>query len=105
MTGSNCSIVGCTTNRNTHKDRSIFRLPTGKKSPQALEWRKSWLNVILKDRDLDNNFKKQIQKNNVFVCERHFKETDLLQCKFKSLMFCKQLFIDSVISSLAVCKL
>uniref|UniRef100_A0A7M5WX04 THAP-type domain-containing protein n=1 Tax=Clytia hemisphaerica TaxID=252671 RepID=A0A7M5WX04_9CNID len=75
-----CSIVGCTTNRNTHKDLSIFRLPSLKtENPRRLSWRKEWLHIILKDRVLDNKLQKQIDKNNVYVCEKHFKVEDLLQ--------------------------
>ena len=82
MTGSNCSIVGCTSNRNTHKDISIFRLPSAKKDPRTLQWRNDWLHIIKKDRVVDDKFRKQIEKNNVFVCQKHFKETDLIQCEF-----------------------
>ena len=35
------------------------------------------LNVIIKDRVVDANFKKQIEKDHVYVCEQHFRECDM----------------------------
>lgn len=81
MTGSNCSIVNCNTTRR-HKDISQIRLPNPKLYP---EWRKEFLAVITRDRMVDEKFKEQILKNNVYVCEKHFKKEDLLYCKLHTL--------------------
>eukprot|EP00111_Clytia_hemisphaerica_P007779 TCONS_00022595-protein len=70
MTGSNCSIVGCNTTRR-HKDISQFRCPNPKLHPQ---WSKEFLAVVTSGRVIDAKFKTQIEINNVYVCEKHFKE-------------------------------
>ena len=77
MTRSNCSIVGCNTTRK-HKDIGQLRCPDPKKYPQ---WNKEFLSVVTKDRVVDDKFKKQIEKNNVYVCQRHFNDEDLWHCK------------------------
>ena len=79
MTGSNCSIVGCNISRR-HKGVSIMRIPSGKKYGEE-QWRKDMLSIITKDRVIDERFQKMIDKNNVFVCEKHFKKEDLYYCK------------------------
>ena len=84
MTGSNCSIVGCSTSRNANKTLEvpipIMRIPSGKKYGEE-EWRKQMLNIITKDRVIDERFQKMIDKNDVFVCAKHFKEEELYHCK------------------------
>ena len=67
------------------KDIPIMRVPSGKK-PEHEEWRKDMLNIITKDRVVDAKFQEIIDKNNVFVCGLHFKEEDLLHCKYATLL-------------------
>ena len=77
MTGSNCSVYGCNTSRR-HKHLSQIRLPNPNKFPQ---WRKDMLAIITRDRVLDKKFKEQIEKNNVYICEKHFRDEDFYHCK------------------------
>ena len=35
------------------------------------------MNIITKDRVIDDNFKKQIDSNSIFICEKHFSEDQL----------------------------
>ena len=39
------------------------------------------LGVMTKDRVVDTNSKKQIEKDHVFVCEKHFRECDMYTCQ------------------------
>ena len=85
MPGSNCSIFGCNTSRR-HKGIAIFRLPNAKKDEETAKWSKEMLSIITRDRVMDDNLKKMIEKNNVFVCEKHFREQDIYHCKFGILL-------------------
>ena len=78
MPGDNCAIYGCGTNRRT-KGIGIFKLPSEKLYP---EWRKRWLNQITKSRVIDDGFKRQLQNDRIYTCEKHFKNNDLEICKF-----------------------
>ena len=78
--GANCSIYGCSTSRK-NKDVGIFRLPAVK-DDLSKKWREELLNVILRDRVLDESLKRQIEKNTLHICQLHFKEDDLYYCKF-----------------------
>ena len=75
MPGENCAFVGCSSNRR-HKEISLFKLPTIK-DETTKKWRREMLNVITEDRVADANFKKQIEKDHVYVCEKHFSECDM----------------------------
>ena len=66
--GEYCSVVNCKTNRNV-KGVGIFKLPSAK---YYKEWRSNWLNELTKYREVDANFKAQIQGDRVYTCERHF---------------------------------
>ena len=79
MPGANCSVFGCTTSRRKkYKGVSIFKLPSSSKSPSNKKWRNEILNIITKDRVIDDNFKKQIESGNIFICEKHFSCDQLL---------------------------
>ena len=82
MPGENCAFVGCSSNRR-HKEISLFKLPTAK-DETTKKWRREMLNVITKDRVVDANFKKQIENDHVYVCEKHFMECDMYICKNNS---------------------
>ena len=75
MPGDNCAFPKCGTSRR-HKDIGIFKLPS-RKGEFYQEWKKEIVNVILKYRVADDNFKKNIQAGNVHICERHFKANDI----------------------------
>ena len=82
MSGENCAFAGCSSNRR-HKDISLFKLPTAKDETTE-EWRREMLNIITKDRVVDANFKKQVDNEHVYVCEKHFRECDMYICKYNS---------------------
>ena len=75
MPVENCAFVGCSSNRR-HKEISLFKLPTAK-DETTKKWRREMLNVKTKDRVVDANSKKQIEKDRVYVCEKHFRECDM----------------------------
>ena len=78
MPGANCSIFGCGTNRR-HSGVRIFRIPAGK-DEKSKEIHDAWIKVITRDRVVDDNFRKQIDSGNVYVCERHFKKEEI-ECR------------------------
>ena len=59
MPGNNCCIPLCVSCRRTN-GLGIFKLPSIKKK-HLQEWRKKWLNEILKMREMDNGFKLQLE--------------------------------------------
>ena len=69
MPGANCSIYGCGTSRR-NEGVGIFRLPSAK-DDNTKKWRSEILNVISKDRVVNASFKEKIEKNTVYVCEKH----------------------------------
>ena len=82
MSGENCAFAGCSSNCR-HKDISLFKLPTAKDETTE-EWRREMLNIITKDGVVDANFKKQVENDHVYVCEKHFRECDMYICKYNS---------------------
>ena len=81
MPGENCAIVGCSTNC-WHKDICLFKLRMAKPNYETtMSWRKAMLNVITRDRVVDNDFRWQINNNKVYICEKHFLIDDFYTCK------------------------
>ena len=78
MPGANCSIFGCGTDRR-HSEVGIFRILAGK-DEKSKEIHDAWIKVITRDRVVDDNFRKQIDSGNVYVCERHFKKEEI-ECR------------------------
>ena len=70
MPGANCSIFGCPTSRR-NKDISIFKVPLPN-SEANKKWRSELINIITKDRVVDDALKKRIAGSNLFICEQHF---------------------------------
>ena len=81
MPGDNCSVVGCGTCRRT-KGIGIWKLPAARNEAYR-KWRKDWLNELTKYRVADKDFQRQIEKDKVFTCEKHFHESDIETCKFE----------------------
>ena len=76
MPGDNCSVFGCGTSRRL-KRIGIFKISQSK--PENVEhevWRSSWLNAISKSRVMDKIFKRLIDKERVFACEKHFHQSE-----------------------------
>ena len=82
MPGENCCVVGCGSFRR-HKGIGIFKLP-----PQSTDqnhqlklisgnWRSAWLNEISKHRVVVKTFREQVEKGNVYICEKHFNTEDI----------------------------
>ena len=74
MPGANCSIFGCGTSRK-HVGVGIFRIPS-EQDELSKKTRVAWINVITKDRVVDDNLRSQINSGNLYVCEKHFKKEE-----------------------------
>ena len=62
--------------------RLLNVLPTAKPNDETtMSWRKAMLNVITRDRVVDSDFRRQINNDKVYICERHFLPGDLYICK------------------------
>ena len=75
MPGANCAFPGCGVSRN-YKGVGIFKIPNRNDSFYN-ELRKNLLDVLLKYRVADKNFKKRIDEGKVYLCERHFVDQDI----------------------------
>ena len=80
MPGANCSIKGCSISRRT-KGISIFKIPRASNVSQE-EWRNELVNVITKDRKIDQDLRRQIKEDRLHICERHFNIDDMYHCKY-----------------------
>lgn len=72
MPGANCSIFGCNTSRKT-TGISIFALPKGE-DELSKQTRKAWVNEITRNRVIDQDLRRQIEKRTLHICEKHFEE-------------------------------
>lgn len=79
MPGGNCAIFGCPSSRR-HKGIALFRVTKGK-SDFDVSWRKNVLQVIKKDRVIDQVLKKRFEEGDIFICEKHFTKESVNQCK------------------------
>jgi hypothetical protein len=86
MPGRNCAFFGCPTSRK-HK-LSLFQIPVvnAKQSEHTASLKKKsreeWLNIILRTREMTSELKERINKNNIYVCELHFKADCILKGMF-----------------------
>ena len=71
MPGDKCAVLGCGSCRRT-KGIGLWKLPSQKDEAHK-KWRKEWLSEITKTREIDQDFKKRLEKDRVFTCEKHFK--------------------------------
>ena len=85
MSGENCAIFGCPVNRrDKFKGISLFKQPGpsgvghGKSDEEQKVWRDNFLSKITKDRTIDESFKKQIERGNIHVCEKHFDPSQII---------------------------
>ena len=86
MPGANCSMYGCSTSRK-NKDISIFRVTRGK-DEFSLNWRKKLESVITRDRVLDENLRRQIENQTLYICQLHFSEDSIYYGKLLNISFC-----------------
>ena len=68
--GENCAIFGCSTSRR-NKGISIFKVPLPNNEFNK-KWNRDLINIITKDRQVDEPLKKRIASCNLYICERHF---------------------------------
>ena len=77
MGGGNCAFYGCPTSGK--HNLSLFRIPSvsasGSEHTNELKRKAGevWIRLILRTRETTKELKKEIEANNIFVCERHFK--------------------------------
>ena len=82
MPGKNCSIPNCPTSRR-HPGISIFNVPRGDDEFDK-EWRNKLINIITKYRVVDASFRARIEKKNVAICEKHFRDEDKIFRKLEN---------------------
>lgn len=58
-----------------------LKLPSARNA-EYKKWREEWLSAITKTRVIDEDFKKQIDSDKVFTCEKHFNPEDVESCKY-----------------------
>ena len=63
-------IVGCSTSRR-HKGIGIFKVPLPNNEFNK-KWNRDLIDIITKDRQVDEPLKKRIASCNLYICERHF---------------------------------
>ena len=85
MVGANCSIFGCSSSRRK-SGVAIFKVPQGD-DEWSSNWRKSIISVVTKDRVIDKALRERIMKKNIFVCEKHYSEDQLIRCMCKIISF------------------
>ena len=81
MVGANCSIFGCSSSRRK-SGVAIFKITQGD-DEWSCNWKKSIISVVTKDRIIDKALRERIMKKNIFVCERHYSEEQLIRCMYK----------------------
>ena len=77
MPGANCAIFGCPVSRN-HIGLSIVRIPT-KDDEYSINCGQKLLNIVTHDRVIDKGLKSQIEKRNLYICERQNTEDQFLR--------------------------
>ena len=65
MPGENCSIFGCPVSRR-YKEISIFKVPSGT-NELKLKWRRDFINIITKDRVVNQSLRKQIESDKLYI--------------------------------------
>ena len=73
MPGANCSIYGCSSNRIHSAEISIFSPPNAD-DELSIKTRKEWVNKITRNRHVDKDLQRQIDKGTLHVCEKHFED-------------------------------
>lgn len=82
MGGGNCAFFGCPTSGKY--ELSLFKLSTvfdsdGEHTKELKQKaREEWLRLILRTREMTPDLKTRIEKNKIFICERHFKAECIL---------------------------
>ena len=80
MPGVNCSVYDCGSCRRT-KGIGIFKVPLAKDDAHR-RWCDEWLGEIKKTREMDQDFRRQINDDKIYPCEKHFDPKDIEICKY-----------------------
>ena len=77
MAGANCAFPQCTVSRTAkYKGIGIFQIPM-RQDDFHKNWRKEIVNVVSRFRVMDKTLKERVLNGKVYVCERHFIDTDI----------------------------
>ena len=85
MVGANCSIFGCSSSRRKF-GVAIFKVPQGHDEWSSNQ-RKSIISVVTRDHVIDKALRERIMKKNIFLCEKHYSEDQLIRCMYKIISF------------------
>ena len=81
MPGVNCLVYECGSCRRT-KGIGIFKVPLAKDDAHR-KWRDEWLGEIKKTREMDQEFRRQINDDKIYTCGKHFNPEDIEICKYR----------------------
>ena len=81
MVGANCSNFKFPSSRKK-SDVAIFKI-LERDDEWSFNWRKNIISVVTKDRVIDKALRERIMKKNIFVCEKHYSEDQLIRCMYK----------------------
>lgn len=90
MPGSNCALFGCSTSR--RHEHSLFKIPTVNArdsehtAASKRKAREEWLRLVLRTREMDADLKQQIEANNIYICELHFKPECILTSEYLNIL-------------------
>ena len=76
---------GCTKSRTT-KRLAIFGIPK-KGDEWDRDWKQKLVSIIIKDREIDNDLRGQVEGKSLHIRELHFTEDQVIHCKFKYKIF------------------
>ena len=79
MPGDNRAVFDCGSCRRT-KRIGIWKLPEEKDEAHK-KWLDGWLREITKACEIEHEFRKRIENDKVFTCEKHFDAEDFEICK------------------------
>ena len=80
MPGVNFAVIGCGSCRRT-KGIGIFKLPSAKDDKHK-RWRDEWVGELKKTREVNKDFRRKINEDKVYSCEKHFKDKVIEICKY-----------------------
>ena len=71
MPGANCAVIGC---GSCHRTNGIwiFKLPSAKDDKHK-RWHDEWVGELKKTSEVDKDFRRKINEDKVYACEKHFK--------------------------------
>ena len=87
MPGANCALFGCSTSRKSDLLLFKIRIPARGDQEETVglknNARTEWLRVILRTREMTpDDLKQRIEKNQIYLCERHFKAEFIVDRKY-----------------------